>query len=102
LEPPPAWLTDWSQIIGSGSSLVALVVAAIALIKAKYDLADERRRQHDLESLRGIAELLELQRFADFEARLEIKAKIASRLLLLPRQDMPTARAAISVASTPE
>jgi hypothetical protein len=99
---PAPWLVNWSQVLGAGLSLLALVVALFALIKAKYDLAKERRRQHELELLRSIAELLELQRWESGDERLQIKAKIGSRLLLLPQGDMPTVRAAISAGSTPE
>ena len=54
----PKALVDWAQVLGAILSLVALVVAFLALYLEKRNAAAERRQQHELELLRDIGNLL--------------------------------------------
>lgn len=96
LSDPPSWLVDWSQIGGAIFGLLAFVIAIVAILQTKRTAIKERRRQHELEVLRRLAELFEVRHFADRDTELDTKAKIAAQLMLLKTEDLPTVRAAIS------
>jgi hypothetical protein len=94
---PPQALVDWSQIISAALSLLALALALYAIVKAKRDLAAERRVTHELDVLRSVADAL--QSFGS-SSLLQL---MRTYLHILPgEQDFPIARAQFDVRSTNE
>lgn len=95
----PKLLVDGAQVIGSALSLLALVLALLALWVGRRDLRRERhdqlverRRIHELEILRRIGLAL------GSESASAEKEEIATLLMLLPpREDFPLTRAALQV-----
>jgi hypothetical protein len=89
----PKLLVDWAQVLGAALSLLALMVALYALWKSKRDIADERRRQHDLEILREIG--------AHINANGD-KWHVAHRILMISgKRDFPLTRAALYMPCDP-
>jgi hypothetical protein len=84
----PELVVDWAQVIGSVLSLLALIVAMYALWKQKRDLAAERRRLHELESLRKIGDLLEPEGKVN-------KGALSVQLKLLPLTELPMTQCAV-------
>lgn len=104
-EPPPSvptqeadlfqLLVDSAQIAGAGLSLIALVVAFVALYRGRRDLAIERRNTFDLETLRRMYELRRNLPDREFVVH------IYTYLMLLPgSDDFPLTRAAIGARPT--
>ena len=95
MNSPPSALVDWAQVIGAAFSLLALVLALWAIVKAKRDLTHERRITHELEVLRDLGELMyefgQLPHLSDGSI-----ARLRACLLMLPgSDDLPTLRVAV-------
>ncbi|BBH69390.1 hypothetical protein ACTI_60750 [Actinoplanes sp. OR16] len=95
-------VVDLAQVAGAVLSLVAIVIAVLAMAKSNRDLAKERRRQHELEVLRDIAEILaRLDRetahtAGDLMAPFDEVQHLKTRLILIKsNDDFPMTRAAI-------
>lgn len=94
---PPQALIDWAQIVSAVLSLLALILALYAIVKAKRDLAAERRIAHELDVLRSIADAL---RTFGSSSLLQL---MRTYLHILPGdQDFSIARAQFDVRSTDE
>jgi hypothetical protein len=106
----PKVLVDVSQVAGAALSLLALLAAIWAMGKTNRDLAKERRRQHDLEVLRDIAETVAAvenipPHILGEEAYVVLKErhKLKSQLLMLPSaNDFATTRAAVGARADEE
>src|SRR4051794_29060686 len=90
----PQWVIDWAQVVSAVLSLVALVVALIALWKADRDIALERRAVFELGVLRDL-----LDRLASSDGY-EVARSLVVRSLVeaLPDDDLPLFRFAVRVA----
>jgi hypothetical protein len=93
----PNALVDWAQLAGTILSLLALVLALLALVKAKKDLAAERLRQHDLDILREMGKSVN----AD-PTHFRVSPQLVGLLPMLPIEDFPLTRAALMMPTTPE
>jgi hypothetical protein len=88
----PHWIVDTSQVVGAAGTVVAIVLATLALFRAETVAARERRIAHELEVLRGMAELV-FGHVGPAEAR-----KLAAMLLMLRDwRDFPLTRTALGV-----
>ncbi|MDT0353632.1 hypothetical protein [Pseudonocardia charpentierae] len=85
-------------MISAALSLLALIVALFAIWKATKDLAQERRRAHELEILR---QMIGWEFVVEDDKKLMYAAYL--NLMVLPDQsDMPLTRAALGVRPTVE
>jgi hypothetical protein len=93
----PKSIVDWAQVAGAALSFLALAIALYAIYRAKHDLVDERRRQHELEILREIGENIEPGR-----PRFDDEGRVRGLIAMLPpeRCDFPLTRAGLNLGST--
>jgi hypothetical protein len=94
---PPHELVDWTQIISTGLSLIALIVALYAVVKAKKDLVRERRLVHELELLQRIADTLRSSLDPRYQSP-QTALALQTYLRLLPGdEDLPLTRAEVGI-----
>jgi hypothetical protein len=91
----PKAVVDWAQVLGAGLSLVALIVALIALYLERRNATAERRNQHELQILRDISNLLTVQ-------EVDRRALITNLRTLSSSIDFPATRTALGVDVTRE
>ena len=95
----PNALVDWAELSGTILSLLALVLALLALAKSKRDLAIERHRQHELDILRDVGK--SVASFPDGQVEAKVH-ELIPLLMMLPSQDLPLTRAAFNMPTSLE
>ncbi len=93
--PFPAWMVDGAQVVGAAVGIVAVLFAVYAIVSTDRGLIRERRIEHELEVLRGLASVNALASHTDVVVTLNKALKLLPNLT-----DFPLTRVAVSLPGT--